>query len=72
MAEVSGYETPSAYSDDDFQPPPSKKRKTPKNSKKEDTRFCSPGKNMEEYEKPFCLGNTKVNMCWALKNFNDW
>ena len=72
MAEVSGYETPSACSDDDFQPSPSKKRKTPKNSKKEDTRFCSPGKSMEEYEKPFCPGNTKVNTRWALKNFNDW
>jgi len=37
-----------------------------------DTRFGSPANTVEEYEKPFCTDNTKVNTCWAVKNFSDW
>ena len=59
MAEAGVFESPSACSDNDFQPPLSKRRKTSKTKK--DTRFCSPSKRMEDYEKPFCLDNIKVN-----------
>jgi len=60
-------------SDDDFQcPPPSKKRKGQGKPKNVDARFCSPAKTVEEYEKPFCPGTTKVNTRWAVKTFSDW
>jgi len=60
-------------SNDDFQcPPPSKKRKGQGKLKNVDTRFGSPAKTVEEYEKPFCPDNTKVNTRWAIKNFSDW
>ena len=67
MAEAGGYESPSACSDDDFQPPPLKRRETLKKSKeKEDARFCSPVNSIKEYVKPFSPGNTKVNTRWFL------
>ena len=59
-----------ASSDDDFCPP--KRKKTLQRKKTEDARFCSPPKNLDEYQKPFCPENTKVNTRWAVKNFTDW
>ena len=59
-----------ASSDDDFCPP--KQKKTLQRKKTEDARFCSPPKNLDEYQKPFCPENTKVNTRWAVKNFTDW
>ena len=68
MAEAGVFESPSACSDDNFQPPLSKRRNTSK--KKTDTRFCSPSKKMKDYKKPFCLDTNKVNTRCALKNFS--
>jgi len=40
-----------------------------KESRRTSTRAA---KTVEEYEKPFCSDNTKVNTRWAVKNFSDW
>lgn len=58
-----------ASSEDDFCPPLKKLHLT----KNADARFSSPPKGkLEQYQKPFCPVNTKVNTRWATKNFRDW
>ena len=37
-----------------------------------DSRFQSPQKALETYQKRFCPENTQINTRWAVKNFEDW
>ena len=43
-----------------------------KNPNDDNSRFESPKKPLETYQKRFCPENTKVNTCWAVKNFEEW
>ena len=36
------------------------------------TRFYSPSKSLESYQKGFVPKNTQVNTQWALRNFTEW
>ena len=40
--------------------------------KKEKSRFVSPKKNLESYQKAFVPKNTEVNTSWAKRNFQEW
>ena len=36
------------------------------------TRFESPEKSLESYQRGFVPKNTEVNTKWAVRNFNEW
>ena len=59
-----------------MQPPPAKKCLSLKLKKKRSESsvpdsFVSPEKSLDKQEK-LIPENTKVNTCWAVKNFEDW
>ena len=43
-----------------------------KNTDKEDSRFVSPSKKLESYQRGYVPKNTDVNTSWAVRNFEDW
>ena len=36
------------------------------------SRFVSPSKSLESYQRGFVPKNTEVNTQWAVRNFNNW